>query len=190
MVELIPKKLINDFIPFEKEAINQWKENVDVLHFLSDLYDFDGVMISPDGKRIEVNYRDYGENVFDENKKEIVQFLDVLKENALKSTPTLASTIGDITIIDFHRDPDFGLTAKYIIAFDGIYRQILEEGAYSSTSHILEVKTDLECSLLLASHLYFKQSYQVMRSMLENLILPILFGLDTTTFEVWSKNYF
>ena len=56
------------------------------------------------------------------------------------------------------------------------------ESAFFSLAHILETFSDLECSILLASRLYYKQAIQVLRSYLETSVLQLYFIKDIDAF--------
>jgi len=188
MFEVIPKELDN-ILPFTVEPISNWSVNVDVLQFLYRLYDFESEIILRNGEKRKSSYRDYGKFVFDDGKENIYRLIEEFSKFARESKSD-ASEKSSNQKVDLLNDPMFGQTAKYIIAFDGVCRNILEDGGYYSVSHVLETETDLQCSLLLGSNLYFKHSYQVIRSFLENLILPIYFIGDLERFDAWRNSDF
>ena len=187
MVELIPK-FLDDYLPFSSVAFNSWNDNTDLLHFLYALFDKPAELITPNGEHIKTNYRSYGKFVYEQGQKKIKTWIEKFDTIAKESEPAPAAAVQKIEIPQFITDPKFGKTAKYIIAFDGVISEILQEGEFYSISHILESEADLECSILLAANLYYKHSLQVLRSMLENLILPIHFSNNEADFRAWRVN--
>jgi len=91
---------------------------------------------------------------------------------------------------NFIDDPLYGLVAKYYAGWDYIAGDLLAEGAFFSLPHILETYDDLDCSILLASRLYYKQAIQVLRNFLETSILHLYFIRDSAAFDRWKQNEF
>lgn len=89
---------------------------------------------------------------------------------------------------NFYEDPSFGTTAKYIVAWKEVVGAALSSGTFFSIAHILESMDDLECCLTLASNVYYKHSLQVLRSFLEDLVLPVYFGTDQSAYSRWKAN--
>lgn len=70
----------------------------------------------------------------------------------------------------------------------GALPTLLEESGFYSLAHILEADEEIGCSLLLASHLYYKQAIQVLRSFVEETLLPINFCENVNEFNQWKAN--
>ena len=187
--ELIPK-VLDKYLPFQAEPLNKWNDDTDLLQFLYTLYDNPAVILSEDGTRTYSNYREYGKYVYEEGRASIHNWISKFNEAAEKSIPAPGSATQTIEIPDLSADSLFGRAAKHIIAFDGIIRHIMEEGSFYSIAHIMEAETDLQCSILLAANLFYKHSMQVLRSMLENLVLPIHFANNESDFKAWRKDSF
>ena len=187
MMKLIPR-VLDDYLPFTPESLISWNSTTDILQFLYTLYDKPAVIISHDGKRTHSNYRSYGKYVYDEGQKRVWNWIKQFEAIAKKSKLAPGAAVPAIEIPDFSADPTFGKTAKYIIAFDGVVREIMQEGAFFSIAHVMESETDLECSIILAINLYYRHSLQVLRSMLENLVLPIYFSNNEADFLAWRRN--
>ena len=93
-----------------------------------------------------------------------------------------------LTVPDFRRDPVFGQALKYLSAWDAIVSAIREESSAFSTSHLLEQKTDLECSVSLMEQFYYRQSIQTLRSFLETAVLQLHFCMNEGDFQSWREN--
>ena len=95
-----------------------------------------------------------------------------------------------MNVPDFFDDKYFGRIGKYYIIYDGIIDQMLSENYFFSISHLLESQNELDCSILLASNLYYKQSLQVLRNFVELLTSQILFCDDSKSFYDWRNGIF
>ncbi|HYT42026.1 MAG TPA: hypothetical protein VEP90_06750, partial [Methylomirabilota bacterium] len=91
-------------------------------------------------------------------------------------------------ISSFLDDQHFGKAAKYVLAWRCSVQNLLEESGFYSLAHILETETEIESSLLLASQFYYKQAVQVLRSFLEELVMPIHFCENEEEFSKWKAN--
>lgn len=188
-VELIPR-VLDDYLPFRPEPLSKWNDDTDLLQFLYILYDIPAIVLSQDGTRTYSSHREYGKHVYDEGRASIRNWIEEFESLAKKSAPAPGSAIQTIEIPDLLADSVFGKAAKHIIAFDGIVRHIMEEGSFYSIAHIMESDTDLQCSIFLASNMFYKHSMQVLRSMLENLVLPIYFANNESDFKAWRRDSF
>ena len=68
--------------------------------------------------------------------------------------------------------------------------EVLSEGAFFSIAHVLESESELDCSVLLASRLYYKQALQVLRNFLEGVVVEIFFCGNPTAFASWKADAF
>jgi len=67
---------------------------------------------------------------------------------------------------------------------------VLSESAHFSLPHVLESETELDASILLASHLYYKQALQMLRNFLEGIILQFYFCENIDDFRGWKRGTF
>src|ERR1035437_2871627 len=91
---------------------------------------------------------------------------------------------------DFWNDEAFGLLAKYYVAWDGMVSGILSESGFFSLGHTLESQEDLNCSIVLASNLYYKQALQSLRNFLEGVVVQLYFCDNQTAFANWKADSF
>ena len=187
MIDIIPKKVFNH-LPFSSEPLSQWSETTDLLKFLYALHDKSGLIVAENGTRTPVNYRDYGKVVYERRQKETQSWVQRFTTAAKKALPAPGSATQKIEVPNFSVDPEFGKAAKYFIAWNGVVGEVLSEDAFFSIAHVLESQADLECSLHLAAHLYYKQALQVLRNFLEDLVLPIHFCDNQNEFLDWRSN--
>ena len=66
----------------------------------------------------------------------------------------------------------------------------VEDAGFYSLAHVLEADDDLNCSLLLASHFYYKQATLMLRNILEETLLPIHFCDSMSDFDAWKAESF
>jgi hypothetical protein len=137
-MEPIPEKCIS-FLPFAPETIASWCDGTDLSKYMRILFDKGSTIIDEAGNRFETNYA----------------------KNARKAKPALAAIKKKEATPDFWNDKNFGLVAKYYVAWDGLTRELLSGSAFFSIAHVLESGEELDCSLLLASQLYYKHALQV-----------------------------
>lgn len=164
-------------LPFSTEPLSLWNSRTDVVLFHDAIYE---PSIDPP----------FGRHLYREGKK---RFRILAKQFAKYAHETSSGTevsIQPINIPDFTEDPLFGKAAKYAIAWRCSVQSVLEESAFYSLAHVLESEEDINCSFLLASHLFYKQALQVLRSYLEDLILPIHFCENPQDFVNWKANSF
>ncbi|MHC5717421.1 MAG: hypothetical protein ACYTX0_36245 [Nostoc sp.] len=172
-------------LPFAPEPKSQWNNNTDLLKFLEELYDQDGT-ITTEGKKINVNHRDYGK-YFYEYEQELLPFLEKqISFIAQKNPPAIGAVTQIISIPEFSNEPIFGKFAKYLIAWDACVKAIMSKSAFYSLGHLKESQDEIKCSILLASNLYYKQALQVLRSFLEEVVLPIHFCNNPKEFRDWK----
>lgn len=90
----------------------------------------------------------------------------------------------------FAEDPKFGLMAKYVVAWENTVQAMLMEGAFFSIAHLLESMEEINCSILLASEFYYKQSLQVLRGFIEHIVVQLYFCDNPKAFTDWKSNQF
>lgn len=171
---VIPLKAIN-ILPFKKESLISWTEETDLCNFLYELYEGTG-------------YGDISDNYFIESIETFGQWSIIFYEAAQEAGPSPASVNQEIFIPDFSEDIAFGYLAKNMSAWNNIVSNILSEGSFFSIYHILETRTDLNSSIHLAAHLYYKQAFQVLRSFIESIILPMYFCERPEKYKLWKNN--
>jgi hypothetical protein len=187
--EIIPEKILL-LLPFVAEPISEWNESTDLLEFLYSLSDKEFTSISDTGEKYSGTYRSYGKHIFDTGlsrfKNTIIDFERVARSSSLAP----ASALKEIIVPEFNTSSEYGLMAKYSVAWDGLISEILSENAFFSLPHILESDSDLNCSILLASNLYYKQAFQVLRGFLESLVLSLYFLNNVQYYKNWKEDSF
>lgn len=187
---LITDKALQLF-PLKAEPINAWNNrNLDLKKFLKHLCDKEGEVTYADGVPRKTNYKSYWKTLF---KSGLVKFRSIAKEfetEAKTTAPTPASTVPKVKIPSFIDDKYYGLVAKYYICYDGAINIALSENHLFSIAHMMETQQELDCSILLAQSLYYKQSLQVLRNFVESLVAMILFCHDSRAFYDWRKGTF
>lgn len=170
------------------EPIASWADDCDLALFLGDLFDHDLVMKLPDGTVHRNNCREYGLDLYARGKAsylaKAVEFGASAQEHHFETLPDQG--VPDI-IPAFEQDPEFGRMAKYAIALDAVTTAMLEDGAFFSVAHTLEALSELECSVLLASRLYYKHALQVLRGFLELSVLHLAFAKYPDRFQRWQR---
>lgn len=144
-----------DVLPFKPEPIAQWMEDTDLLEYLRVLYDLPCAIVDSEGTESETNYREYGHYLFNNGKQEYQTIAKNFRKKAARAQPTAAAEQRVEEIPDFQEDVNFGLMAKYAVAWDAILSAILSESVFFSLAHALESNSDINCSMLLASNLYY-----------------------------------
>jgi hypothetical protein len=159
-----------DVLPFSAEPMSQWKEEVDIRLFVKALYP--PPFYSPSSGTLDADME-----------KE-------MREQARAFTKNLMEAQNATTYIDFYQDHSIGQTAKYALALKCCIQSLLEDAGFYSLAHVLEAESDSECSLLLASHFYYKQATLMLRNILEEIFLPIHFCDNVADFNAWkADNY-
>ncbi len=171
---IIPKEIFKS-LPFKEENINSWNEKTDLLKFLVMLFSGTG-------------YESYGDYSYDTGIEHYKSLAIIFESNAKNVQPAPGSKTQNVKVLDFLHSGKYGLLSKYMIAWDGIVQSMLSENAFFSIIHILEGQMDLRCSVQLASNLYYKQAFQILRSFIENNILQVHFCDNLTDFSNWKNN--
>ena len=169
-VQLLPRACETG-VEFTSEPISMWTASGDLVQFLCD------------GVLLESRDNHYGRSLFDEGRERFLKLATEFQENALRNPDSMTSLKDDIP--SFTTDASFGLMAKHAVAFEGLLNAILSDGAFVSLPHILETDSDLECSLLLASRMYYKQALQALRGVLEMSVAQVHFAGHPDDFQLW-----
>ena len=157
-----------DLLPLSAEPMSQWKKDADIRLFTEALYP--PPFYPPSSRELNVDFE-----------KE-------MREQARAFTKNLMEAQNTSTYIDFYQDHRFGQVAKYTLAMKCCILSLLEDAGFYSLAHVLEAESDLECSLLLASHFYYKQATLMLRNVLEEIFLPIHFCDSVPDFDAWKAN--
>jgi hypothetical protein len=158
-----------NLLPFLEESMSEWKEDADIHVFMAALDPFSD--------------HSYSQERFSEMEME-------MRKYAVSFTKNILEASGAISCIDFYQDKIFGKVAKYVIAFEYCILMLLSDAGFYSLAHVLELESDLECSLLLASNFYYKQATSILRNILEQAFLPIHFCDNVSDFDAWKANNF
>lgn len=186
-MEIIPATALKR-LPFSPEPLSQWNDATDLLHFLYEIYDKPTLMVLENGTKISGSYRDYGEEVYKRGQENFQLLIKQFELAAQKAPPAPGAATQTITVPDFSNESIFGKAAKYVIAWNGVIEEVLSESAFFSLAHVLESQEELKSSILLASNLYYKQASEILRSFLEELVLPIYFCDHPNKFADWKSN--
>ena len=170
---LLPEKAIN-ILPLSAEPLSQWKRTTDIRRFVDALY-------------ADI-YPPFSTVLYKREKREIMVWSKQFKIYAQKATPAPKAASQIISIPNFLDDANFGKAAKYVAAWKYCVQTLLEEAGFYSLAHLLESSEELDCSLLLASRLYYKQAIQVLRNFVEEIVLPINFCENVHEFNQWKAN--
>lgn len=185
---------INDallaYLPFSTESLMSWGEKSDLYRFLSELSNHEGILVTANGERETVNYRasGYGDKLFHAGKRRFRSWAYHFMHSAEKNVDAYRGFANSVSLPDFYESESFGTVAKYVVAWDGLVNNALSSGTFFSIAHILESEDDLRCSLKLASELYYKHAIQVLRSFLEDLVLPVYFATNPPAYARWREN--
>ncbi len=187
---LIPQEAIK-LLPLKPEPINIWQaKNLDSVEFIKHICDKDSYVTYPDGHREKVNYKSFWKTLYQSSLKKFKLTAKQFYKEATKHSPVPASTIGSVKIPDFLADNYFGSVAKYYSCYAAIINGALSENHFFSISHLMESQEEMECSILLAQNLYYKQALQVLRNFIELLVCQLLFCWDSKEFENWRNGNF
>src|SRR5260221_5592371 len=155
-----------DMLPLSAEPMFQWEKDTDIRVFAQTLY--------PD-------LPSFGSKLCARHEKD-------MRKQARAFTKMLMEVPRSSNYLDFYQDAQFGQVAKYAIALKCCIHRILEDAGFYSLAHVLEAESDLDCSLLLASNFYYKQAALMLRSILEEVLLPIHFCENVSDFDNWKGN--
>lgn len=178
---LLPETAIN-MLPFSAEPLLHWKGKTDIRRFIDVLYansiypPFSSYLYKRGQKDIRVWSKQFQNGAQEPLKADVKPHI---KEHIVAQAATIPN---------FLENPRFGKAAKYVVAWKSCIQSLLEESGFYSLAHILEADEEIGCSLLLASHLYYKQAMQVLRNYIEEIILPINFCDNVDEFNQWKAN--
>ena len=173
---LLPETAINA-LPFSAEPLQIWNRKTDIGLFVDALY-------------ADSFFPEYSNILFKREKKVIRSWSKRFTINAQKAHPMPASSVQVPEVPHLLENAHFGKAAKYVIAWKSCVQHVLEESGFYSLAHILEADEEIGCSLLLASHFYYKQAAQVLRNFVEETLLPINFCANVNEFNQWKvHNY-
>src|SRR5579884_3754348 len=160
--EILPQRVIA-LLPLSADPVHQWSEQSDLSNFLTSLFDIDAEVRDQAGRITKVNHSQYGRELFRTNRQKFIWEAEDFRRIALanRDRPIPDASIRIDEVIDFGQDAPFGLMAKHAAAWNGVVDSVLSDGAFASLSHAVEVRSELDCSILLAKSLYYKQALQV-----------------------------
>ncbi len=184
-MEIIPAECIS-VLPFSAESISSWSHTTDLLDFLYKLFDKTGSMMDEAGRVTDVNYRGFGKTCFDEGLERFRLLAADFEKYAKRAKCAPAAQRQRESTPDFLQDEAFGLMAKHAIAWDAIESEVLSESAFFSLAHMLEADSEIECAILLASRLYYKQALQVLRNFLEEVVMDLHFCQNRAELKMWK----
>jgi len=188
-VEIISEALLN-CLPFSSEPFALWADSTDLFQFLDMLYDFPSTVLTADGESSTSSSRWMAKELYKGRRESFLIWLQEFATTAMESPPMPGAANQTIVVPDFSNDPRFGRAAKYFIAWESLIQRVLEDSVFFSIAHVLESEDDLKCSFHLSAQLYYKQALQVLRSFLEDLVLPIHFCENPQEYTDWkASNY-
>jgi len=155
------------------EPISNWADDCDLRRLLSE-----GVLLGSPGDH-------YAVSLFQEGRERLIALAKEFREHALLHPDSMANVQDEVP--NFEEDMSFGWMAKHAVAFDGILNAMLSDGAFVSLPHILETDSDLECSRLLASRMYYKQAFQSLRGVIELSVAQVHFTAHPADFHSWVQ---
>lgn len=181
MTTSIPDESLS-ILPFRSEPFSACTLESDLFQFLCGLGLQDGI------DRAAV----YAVMLYDAGFRRVV---DTIEQFNAKTgcTYNVVDAPGDALVEDpLHlvSDKQFGLMAKYSIAWDGAVNKVLSDAAHFSLAHVLEMSTELKCSTLLAVNFYYKQALQVLRNYLESVVVELYFCHEKVAFAAWKNSSF
>ncbi len=178
---LLPETAIN-ILPLTAQPLLQWKGEIDIRRFIDTLY---ANIYPPFSSYL---YKREKKDMWAWSKRFTKGAREVLRNGDLKQNVKEQIAAQTDNIPNFLEDDNFGIAAKYVMAWKSCVQTLLEESGFYSLAHILEADEEIGCSLLLASHLYYKQAVQVLRSFIEETLLPINFCENVDEFNQWKAN--
>lgn len=172
--EILPQDALS-ILPFAPEAITAWATQ-------NDLHTYINKLLAGTG------YEDQADIRLEGSIQVALELADQFTEIATQSEPALGARTQSVSLVDFKHDPVFGRLAKALIAWQETIGNVLSEAGYFSLSHMLETRSDLMCSVQLASGLYYRQAMQVLRGFIESVISPIYFCKQPDEYKEWKSN--
>ena len=125
-------------LPLKPEPVAAWSKSTDLHLFLRDLYDDNAEMIDESGVRSAVNYRDYGDTLFERGRSKSVttasEFQIAAEKNRAEPDPFGTPIQIDIPP-NFLDDKSFGSMAKHSVAWAGVTNEKNCESERSANSY-------------------------------------------------------
>lgn len=186
----IPEKALQIF-PLKAESISSWNSrSLDLKEFLKYMCDKEGQVTYADGIPRKINYKSYWKTLFAGGLSRFRSTAKKLEKEAASNPPAIASITQTAKIPSFINDDYYGLMAKHYVCYDGVINTALSDSRFFSLANMLESQQELDCSILLAQSLYYKQALQVLRSFIELVVIQILFCHDSNAFDDWRNGIF
>lgn len=160
-------------LPFADDYFSEWNESCDLRTFLNLLFD-------------EGGYDGYGDYLYTLKIEEFSFILSLFEDGAAVVDPESDPENPTYLVPYFADSIEFSMVAKYAIAWDAVVSNLLSESTFFSLPHILESRTDLECSLHMCAGLFYKQACQNLRGFLEGMILQLYFCLYPEKYQKWK----
>ncbi len=150
------------------------------------MYSFESTVVTESGERFTESTSFYGRDLFIEGRRSArleARRFGRLAAAALPAPQAAEESVEPVP--DFANDPSFGRAWKSLVAWKAITGHVLSESAFFSIAHTLEAEADLDASVLLASRLYYKHALQTLRTMVEDVVMPLYFCIEPTQFDRW-----
>jgi hypothetical protein len=170
---LLPESAIN-LLPLSAEPLDRWRRKTDIRRFIDALY--------------ADTYPPFSDYLYKNLKKEMGVWSKQFTKQAQDVSSQGRTPKQTIPVPNFFEEANFGRATKYVAAWKACVQNLLEESGFYSLAHVLESEQEIECSLLLASHCYYKQAVQVLRNFVEETFLPINFCDNVNDFNQWKAN--
>src|SRR5258708_33293716 len=181
----IPESCLG-LLPFSAEPLSEWNEDSDLCAFLVGMHSSEYTAVAESGERFAGSYSEYGRTLFFEGRQSGGQEAAQFARPAANALPGPSAAEENIEPVpDFTKDASFGRAWKSRVAWKAITGQVLSESAFFSIAHTLEAEADLDASVLLASHLYYKHALQTLRTMVEDVVIPLYFYVEPAQFQEW-----
>jgi hypothetical protein len=164
-------------MPFEPEETDYWSVTSDIALFLRSLLDVPMTFHLADGTS-----RNRIPGVIEEEE------FDRTRSQAQKLEALLVRTADEEGVeLDVELRQAVGATLKYTVAWSMVVQAVLEESLFFSIAHILETERELDASVLLAFSGHLKPAAQVLRSFIEEAVMPLHFCADRKAFASWRE---
>lgn len=177
-------------VAFAREPISTWTTSCDLRTFLTNVFDQEFQRTSDTGQVETGNFKSYGETLFNDGRETFLEHAATFRANAEAHAdsphPSADFSVRVDDIPHFESDVRFASMAKAAIAWDGLVDGILSESLFFSLPHTVEARSELDCSILLASNLYYKQALQVLRGLVELSVLHLYFAANHQDYRKWE----
>jgi hypothetical protein len=175
MTQVIPTAALV-LLPLSREAVADWAAGNDLHRFLAELFG--------------TQYATWARELYDRGTRKAEQNAGEWTQLANDADTAIGPGAEGHTdpVPDFIRDRDFGWAWKHWVAWDGLINAVLSESVFFSEAHALETEVDLDASFVLVGRLYYKHALQVLRSFIEDAVLPVWFATFPEEFVRWKQN--